>query len=194
MADTSSRVESGIAISSRSLIEELLPDPDFGNSHSVVIAAPRERVVEAAESYRLNENGVVSLLFRLRRLEPPGPLRASLLGQGFTLLAEKAGEEVVVGIAGRFWALNETANLIPVADAQAFEDFAEPGTAKAVVCFRFQSLPDGSTRLSTETRIKCVDAAARRRFAAYWALIGPFSGWIRKIVLRGVQQRALAPR
>ena len=178
-------------MSAGSLIDELLPDPDFANAHSIVIAAPVERVVEAAERYRLDQHRLVNLLFRLRKLEPPGPLRASLLGQGFTLLAEKPGEEVVVGIAGRFWALNETANLISVADARAFEQFAEPGAAKAAACFRFESLPDGSTRLSTETRVKCIDAAARRRFAVYWALICPFSGWIRTIVLRGIRRLAL---
>ncbi len=191
MSDAASTTESGPPTPVGSLIEELLPDPDFANSHSIAIAAPVERVVEASERYRLDQHRLVNLLFRLRRLNPPGPLRASLLHRGFTVLAEKPGSEVVVGIAGRFWALNQTANLISVADARAFKQFAEPGAAKAAACFRFEPLPDGSTRLSTETRVKCVDAAARRRFAAYWALIGPFSGWIRTIVLRGIRRLAL---
>ncbi|MDQ4004708.1 MAG: hypothetical protein M3135_00190 [Actinomycetota bacterium] len=42
----------------------------------------------------------------------------------------------------------------------------------------------------TETRVLCVDDRARRRFAVYWALIGPFSGWIRHDLLRGIARIA----
>jgi len=38
---------------------------------------------------------------------------------------------------------------------------------------RYEPLADGRTRLSTETRVTCVDAAAYRRFTFYWALIEP---------------------
>ena len=36
------------------------------------------------------------------------------------------------------------------------------------------------------------DRAARREFAAYWVLIRPMSAWIRRILLRGVREKALA--
>ena len=44
--------------------------------------------------------------------------------------------------------------------------------------------------LSTETRIQYFGAAARRKFRLYWTLVGPFSGLIRRALLRGVRQQA----
>jgi hypothetical protein len=47
-----------------------------------------------------------------------------------------------------------------------------------------------STLLTTETRIWCADGRARRRFALYWALVRPFSGLIRILMLRAVAREA----
>jgi hypothetical protein len=58
--------------------------------------------------------------------------------------------------------------------------------------FRLQSIPVG-TLLSTETRMRATDPRARRAFAAYWFLIRPSSGAIRREVLRAVADRAQSP-
>ncbi len=68
-----------------------------------------------------------------------------------------------------------------------FDEFE--GYAKAVWDFRLT--PEaGGTRLSTETRINCTDAASRRRFRLYWRIVGPFSGLIRIALLRAVARAA----
>ena len=177
-----------------SLLDQLLPEFDFGHRHAIVVAFPPAIVAEAAEAYRLDQNGsfFARLLFRLRGLSPsPGPMRASMAAEGFTVLAEEPGEEVVLGVAGCFWALDERSNLITVPNARAFVEFHEAGSAKAAVSIRFEALSDGATRLSTETRVKCVDGAAYRRFALYWALIKPFSEWLRRDMLRAIERGAL---
>ena len=46
------------------------------------------------------------------------------------------------------------------------------------------------TRLSTETRVRCSEDASRRRFRLYWAVIAPFSGLIRREVLRTIRHEA----
>ena len=46
------------------------------------------------------------------------------------------------------------------------------------------------TLLATETRVLCLDTASRRRFRLYWTLIGPFSGLIRKDILRSIKRQA----
>ena len=46
--------------------------------------------------------------------------------------------------------------------------------------------------LSTETRIKCFGRAALWKFRVYWSLIGPFSGLIRKAILKQVKTEAEA--
>ena len=48
----------------------------------------------------------------------------------------------------------------------------------------------GGCRLRTETRIDCVDAAALWRFRVYWTLVGPFSGLIRRDLLRLIRREA----
>src|SRR2546422_4460702 len=97
------------------LLDALMPGFDFGNRHAIVVAAPPERVAEAAETYSLATDGsaFVRLLFRLRGLTPPsGTLRAAARAMGFAVLAEEPRREIVLGVAGRFWALDERANLI----------------------------------------------------------------------------------
>jgi hypothetical protein len=109
---------------------------------------------------------------------------------GFAVLAEEPGRELVLGIAGRFWAIRERANLLRTPDEAAFRAFREPGCAKAAMNFRVEDAGDGTTRLSTETRVRCLDRGARRNFALYWMAIGPFSGLIRRVMLRGIARAA----
>ena len=46
-------------------------------------------------------------------------------------------------------------------------------------------------KASTRTRVWCGDAAAQRRFTAYWLLIRPASGLIRRRMLQRVRDAAL---
>jgi hypothetical protein len=87
---------------------------------------------------------------------------------------------------GRFWL--PAGQLIAVAP----EDFnaAEPaGCAKAAWDFVIEETRPGRVRLSTETRVRCMDARSRKRFMLYWRMIGPFSAWIRREMLRGIKAR-----
>ena len=169
-----------------------MPDFDFQSRHDILVPAPRSIVAEAVEAYRLDSSPVVRLLFRLRGLgASPGSLRSLLTKGGFTVLGETPGQEFVLGVAGRFWALDERAAFVPVSDAQTFIELDAPGIAKAAVSLRILGLGDDATRVETETRVRCTDAAAHRRFAVYWTLIRPFSGWIRHEMLRGIRREAL---
>jgi hypothetical protein len=49
---------------------------------------------------------------------------------------------------------------------------------------------DRGTRLVTETRVRATDAAAERRFAAYWRLIYPGSAFIRRMWLDAIRRKA----
>lgn len=106
---------------------------------------------------------------------------------GFTRLEEDPGRELVFGIAGKFW--RHDGGLRRLADRQAFLDFAEDGCVKAAWNLRIEE--DGSPfELSTETRIEYLGPAARRKFRAYWTLVGPFSGAIRRALIRGIRRRS----
>ena len=110
---------------------------------------------------------------------------------GFTKLEEDPGRELVFGIAGRFW--RPDGGLRRLADREAFLRFSEDGCVKAAWNLRIGGAGGESADLSTETRIQYFGNAARRKFRLYWTLVGPFSGMIRRALLRGVQARAEAP-
>jgi hypothetical protein len=44
--------------------------------------------------------------------------------------------------------------------------------------------------LSTETRIKCFGRAALWKVRIYWSLVGPFSGLMRKAILKRAKTEA----
>jgi hypothetical protein len=171
------------------LLAEVMPECDFLSRHSRRVEAPPQAVwsaVERCDPSRDSSAAVRSLL-RLRGLRVPGGSIRDVLGcYGFALLAERPGEEIVFGTAGRFWAIRERANIERPSDLHDFDAFDRPGWAKGAISIRVEGLDDGSTNLVTRTSVQCVDAQARRRFALYWRVINPFSGWIRRDMLRSI--------
>jgi hypothetical protein len=175
------------------LLDQVLPEFHYRSRHKRHVFASPEVVAGAVEQYRMvrDASSLVRLLFRLRGLGvPKGSPRDVLTGLGFAVLAERPGEEVVVGTIGRFWALRERDYLEAPRGLDDFHTFSPPGWAKGAMALRVEPREDGSSTLVTETRVLCLDGHARRRFAAYWALIGVFSGWIRRDLLRGIARIA----
>ena len=171
------------------LLDEVLPEFDFRSRHARHVAATPERVMEAVDRFRLG--GAASLLMRIRGLHiPSGSIRDVLTGSGFTVLAERPGSEVVAGTFGQFWALREQAHMEAPLDLHAFRLFDRRGWAQGAMSIRIERVEGDSTDVTTETRVRCVDDAARRRFAVYWLLIRAFSGWLRRDFLRKIARIA----
>jgi hypothetical protein len=114
--------------------------------------------------------------------------RDSLKANGFLLLAED-DHEVVYGQIGRFWAVRERAALVSPKTTEEFMTFSDPGFAVAVMDLRVQATKRG-TRLTTETRVRCLGRTSRTMFRVYWFFIRPFSGLIRRWALRGMKEHA----
>jgi hypothetical protein len=106
---------------------------------------------------------------------------------GFVVLAEDAEREIVLGLIGRFWVRSPQIQFLPPED---FIGFYRPEMAKAVMNLSFLPGADGIVRLTTETRVHCLGEASRRSFQRYWLLIGPFSGLVRKELLRLIKRRS----
>ena len=182
------------------LLDELVPVYEIASRHTIWVAAGPARVYEAARSADLGRPWLVRLLMALRAgpawlaatlRRRPGP-PASTAGQpsirpvAFTLVAEAAGEEFVLGIMGRFW--TPTGGLVK-ASADQMRQHPPAGLAQGFWNFRVE--PSGSgTALSTETRVRCGDPATARRFTRYWRLIRPGSALIRISVLRHIRVQA----
>ena len=180
------------------LLDEIMPTWHYGNHHQLVVDAPAERVAEALESlpYGRDASWLVRLFFRARGLKVPGgpTPREALTATGFSVIGERPGREIVFGIAGKFWAPREMANLVRVPNADTFRAFAQPGRAKGAMNLRIEPLGDGRTLLSTETRVWCSDGRARLLFGLYWTLIRVPSGIIRGDMLRAIVRRATGHR
>ena len=177
------------------LLDRWLPDFDVSKRHAIEIAALPERVWDELLRYDFSRSTVTRVLMTLRGYggRPSGgggSLSDRLQRFGFTLLEESPGEELVFGLVGKFWQLD--GGLRPTTAAE-FSSFAEPGFAKAAWNLKLGSglhLPH--CELSTETRVLCLGPSARRKFLLYWRLVEPFSGAIRRSLLRGVRRAAIS--
>jgi hypothetical protein len=158
-----------------------LPEFHHREHHSTYVAASPERALAAAREVRVEDMSRVRFLFKLRglRAASQGPAWGALRAQGFQSL----GEDTLV-LIGKPWTAG--GNLRQVDD---FVAFAEPGYAKMAMDMRALPHGDGAL-LETETRIYLTDARARRRFAAYWLVVRPFSGLVRRGWLKAAKRRA----
>jgi hypothetical protein len=159
------------------------------------VPAPAARAWESLRSADLRDSAIARLLLRLRgygartrRPEGKQPLVESLSVLGFVLVGERPGRELVFGLIGRFW--TPSGGLVAVSPEE-FLRFDEKGYAKAAWNLAVLPETESASVLTTETRVLCLGAAARRRFRLYWTLVEPFSGILRKAMLRSIAERAV---
>jgi hypothetical protein len=178
------------------LIESFAPNADAIERHWIKIPASREAVYEALWTTDLANSVAIKLLMGLRSL-PEFVLHGrrsrrrnrrvtlqTMIDAGFGELAEDVNREIVLGVTGKFW--RPTGNLSPF-DRESFGRPVAPGVARAVWNFAVQEDGRGQTVLSTETRVVCGDPESRAKFRFYWFFVGPFSGLIRRLMLRSVR-------
>lgn len=109
---------------------------------------------------------------------------------GWVLLEERPGEEIALGLVGKFWR-----PVIEYADvpAERFVEFAEPGYAKTVYDLSVHSLEGGDTLLSGLMRTATTDEHARRWFRRYWTFgVGSGAHVVVRALLETVQEDAEA--
>jgi hypothetical protein len=187
----------------RSLLEQVLPQYDVNEVHSIMVHASPEAVYRAIRSISMSDLTIGRILFWLRRLPAmliaPGravigqqssrqPFLEALSHAGFVQVAETPNEEIVIGLVGKFW--QPVQNQVKLDDGEAFRRFDDPSYAKAVINFQIASVSEGDVRVTTETRVRVQDPAGRLLFRMYWALIGLFSGLIRIEMLRQIKRTA----
>jgi len=154
-----------------SLLDEVVPEYQFSERHSVRVDATAERVYEAIRDVTPREILFFRTLTAIRRLgrktgdsildaPPDVAVIATATRCGFRLLADDPPREIVIGI-----------------------DVASQ--TLAAMNFRFEP-----PRLTTETRVFARTPAARARFALYWLAIRAGSGFIRRMWLRAIKRRA----
>ena len=182
-----------------SLIDAALPRPHVVSCHATTVRASPERTYAAVRAVELRGAPLTRALMALRSLPAllsrsappsarPGMTLDGLLRSGFVLLGERPGEELLLGLVGRFWTAGGGIERVSPAEFHAWD---RPGYARAAWNFTVAAEADGHSRLATETRVRCTDEVSARWFRRYWRLVGPFSGLIRREMLwtlrRGVE-------
>ncbi len=111
----------------------------------------------------------VRTLFRLRGLRTDATIADAFVRMRFEEL-HRSARDVVVGASGTPW--RPRGGIRPFAAG-------DPGTVRMATDIRAEPIAGGCV-LSTETRIAALDDDARRAFARYWRVVGPFSAVIRR--------------
>ena len=106
---------------------------------------------------------------------------------GFHVVAERAPEEIVIGLLGRFW--TPRGGLCAEVSADTLRAGPPAGQAVAGWNFTVATRPDGSCDLRTETRVWCA-SDVRWKFGLYWLVVRPGSGLIRHAMLRAIRRHA----
>jgi hypothetical protein len=177
-------------------LDDVIPNPQYRMCHSRVVAAPPTVVWDELHGITMSALPLSRALEAARLLPArlSGRRRPPLAGRSFldvtpipVLFSERPDLVISAGLSQAWRLLGGSSP--PSLDAAALRAWSAPGWIKAAMEFRLTAAGLG-TRLSTETRMLATDPKTRRAFAAYWFLIRPASGWIRREVLRAVAHRA----
>lgn len=168
-------------------LDRLMPHCDVFERHSTFVRASPERVYAAIRTADLAGHPVTKTLIAMRGLgrNAKSHKLEEFLARGFTVLAEDPPREIVIGVQGPFW---KPACKLHDIDEQSFLAPVPNGAARAAWNFLVEHSGDGS-RLTTETRVLCADDA-RISFRLYWLIVRPFSGLIRRLMLRAIRSEA----
>ncbi|MBJ7328954.1 MAG: hypothetical protein JHC95_03590 [Solirubrobacteraceae bacterium] len=189
-------------------LDELLPEYDVSDEVAVTVAASPAATFAALEAIDLIELGrnrpMIGMLGAMRLLPevvshlvhgeplPSAPDHVRLrdtatepaMEGGWTLLVDEPGEEIVLGLVGRFWRPVIEYREVP---AEGFRTFDEPGWAKTVYALSVAPLPGDRTLLRGVMRTATTDEHARRWFRRYWTFgVGPGA----HLLVRGLLEEA----
>jgi len=173
------------------LADDFLPVYDVSDAVATVVEADRESAWQALLDVDLLELGrrapLVGMLGALRLLpevighllhgerpaKPPASMRLrdlssiSMYEGGWMLLGERPGEEIALGLVGKFW--RPVIEFARVGSATEFREFDGPGFAKTVYDLSVRELDSNRTLLSGLMRTATTDEHARRWFRRYWS-------------------------
>jgi hypothetical protein len=195
-----------------SLADEFLPQFDVSDTVATTAAAGMDACWQALMAADLIEVGrrrpLVGALGALRMLpelashllhgerppRAPDALRLREMGEmprsegGWTLLGERPGEEIALGLVGKFW--RPVIEYAPV-EAAEFRDFDEPGWAKTVYALGVTRVDEAHTLVTGTMRTATTDADSQRWFRRYWTFgVGPGAHVLVQGLLDVVRERA----
>jgi hypothetical protein len=153
-------------------LDEWLPAAAVRTRHRRTAAAPADDLWQAARGVRLSETRRLGRLVRWRIPGLPADLTYHELFRAYPFCVLDEGDDwLVSGLCGRIWTLHRD---YPRLSADDFAAWDEPGTVRVAFAHWVSAEDDGRAVLWSEARVQPVDARARLRLKATWAVIGPF--------------------
>lgn len=159
----------------------------FSEKHSIVIRKPAYQVWPLVTKIDFRGLTLIRILFALRGMSARMMNLEGLQRSRFVLLEQVENKELIIGLIGQFW--RPSGNLQKFT-ANEFLTFPSVGFAKATWSFELSPVSDGSVEVTTETRIWCSTDKVLRKFQRYWFIIRPFSGIVRKELLKHIKKEA----
>jgi hypothetical protein len=160
---------------------------DFSEVHKITVDAAPQKVFPFVDNFDMSESVIVRTLLKLRNLFNRSHEAEIPLKDYFTELERIDNREIILGLVGQFWKTN--GNLQKV-DKPGFIAFSKEGYLKATWNFALTAQNDSQTIVETETRVKCLGRKAHFRFSMYWLFVRPFSGLMRKEMLKMIKAKA----
>jgi hypothetical protein len=108
-------------------------------------------------------------------------------GSEWTILGERPGTEIVIGVGGRFWKPVAEWRRIEPAEFLAFD---EPGYGKIVQSLSARPYGESRSLLTHDVRVVLADWASQTKFRAYWAVVSPFVKAVQAATLRTIARNA----
>lgn len=154
-------------------LDQWLPDYSVRTFHRRSAPVDQAALWAAATTIRLADTGRLGKLvsWRIPGVRGSQTYHELFRAYPFTVLQED-GDALVSGLVGKIWTLAR--DYPALADAHAFAGWDERGTVRVAFAHWVRPLGDGTAELCSEARVHAVDATARLRLKAIWAVLGPF--------------------
>jgi len=167
-----------------SLINKYLPVYTYNEYHKILLNVNSKKAFETTKNVDMSDLFISKILMKLRGLPVSDlSLMGFLKNMQFTYLEEIKFKEFLIGC----WT---NSKLMSGSDEKKFINDREDCETKTVWNFQFEEVSHDKTLISTETRILCLTMRSRFTFSLYWFLIKPFSGLIRKEILKLIKKNA----
>jgi hypothetical protein len=154
-------------------LDEWIPDPAVRTVQRRAAAAEPSALWDAAGQVRLADTRRLGPIVHWRIPGLDGTLRYQEMFRTYPFVVLDESEHgLISGLCGRIW--TPARDYPSLAHADAFAAWDEPGTVR--VAFAHWVAPlDGGAEIVSEARVEPVDARARLRLKAVWAVLGPFA-------------------
>jgi hypothetical protein len=154
-------------------LDDWLPSAAIRTGHRRTARASAHELWRAARTIRLADTRRLGRLVRWRipGLSPAMTYHELFRTYPFCVLDE-SDHRLVSGLCGRIWTLSR--DYPTLSGASEFSSWAEPGTVRVAFAHWVEPGDDGEAMLFSEARVEPVDAHARLRLRATWAVVSPF--------------------